>query len=80
MSEKPHCVRARNGCKMQKKKDDGSRLINVFNEFLRISVINFRESIGEGRGSREIGRPRETARKVQQKVAGCTIGGWRCIQ
>jgi len=80
MSEKPHCARERNGCKMLEL-DWLSRLIKEINEFLRILVIILKESIGQDLGCREVRVwPGKTARKMQENVAGCTIGGCRCIQ
>ena len=55
--------------------------IREFNQFLRIAVSKLKESIGHGLGyTLVMARPLETARKVQGKVAGCTIGVCQCIQ
>lgn len=55
--------------------------IREFNQFLRIAVSKLKESIGHGLGYTWVmARPLGTARKMQGKVAGCTIGVCKCIQ
>ncbi len=81
MSEMPHCAPALQECKMLKRESDLSPRIREFNQFLRIPVSKFKESIGHSLGYTRVRvTPLKTARKMQGKAGGCTIGVGQCIQ
>ena len=83
MSEMPHCTALRRGARLQNERDFLTR-IREFNENLRNSAPEMKESIAHIRGLRNVAASAatvmETALKMQRKVSGCTIEVHKCIQ
>lgn len=79
MSEMPHCAAIRGGCKMGSPQP--LPRIREINQFLRIPSTKLTESNGRGLGlikTRSFAPG--TALKMQEKVSGCTIEVFKCIQ
>jgi hypothetical protein len=83
MSEMPHCVAARNRCKMLINSYFGSLRIREFNRNLRNSPAIILESNRDDSGlswETTAASAKGTAMNVQRIAAGCTIGVDKCIQ